>query len=81
MCKVRFSRGKYYQDEVQFDVVEMDACQVLLGRPWQYNVEALHKGKQNFYIFVWKGKKIALIPNTDIYQCKEKKIRETESTT
>ena len=31
-CKVPFSRGKY-QDKVYCDVVDMDACQLLFGRP------------------------------------------------
>lgn len=28
---------KGYRDEVWCDVVPMDACHVLLGRPWQYD--------------------------------------------
>jgi hypothetical protein len=33
-CLVQFSIGKNYQDEVMCDVVPMDACHILLGRPW-----------------------------------------------
>jgi hypothetical protein len=40
------------------DVVEMDACHVLLGRPWQYDVNATYKGRDNVYLFWWPGKKI-----------------------
>ena len=32
-CKVPFFIGKY-RDEVYCDVVEMDACHLLFGRPW-----------------------------------------------
>ena len=32
-CKVLFSIGKY-QEEVFCDMVEMDACHLLFGRPW-----------------------------------------------
>lgn len=32
-CLVQFSIGKNYQDEVLCDVVPMDACHLLLGRP------------------------------------------------
>ena len=32
-CKVPFSIGKY-RDEVYCDVVDMDVCQLLFGRPW-----------------------------------------------
>ena len=28
---------KDYKDEVSCDVVPMDACHILLGRPWQYD--------------------------------------------
>ena len=33
-CLVSFSIGKNYKDEVWCDVVPMDACHLLLGRPW-----------------------------------------------
>jgi hypothetical protein len=33
---VPFSVGKY-NDHVECDVVPMQACQVLLGRPWLYD--------------------------------------------
>jgi hypothetical protein len=32
ICRVPFSIGQSYQDEVTCDVVEMDACHVLFGR-------------------------------------------------
>ena len=33
-CHIKFSIGKNYVDEVICDVVEMDACHIILGRPW-----------------------------------------------
>lgn len=33
ICKVPFFIGKYYADKVKCDVVDMDACHLLLGRP------------------------------------------------
>ena len=33
-CHVTFSMGKCYVDEVFCEVVEMDACHLILGRPW-----------------------------------------------
>lgn len=36
-CLVSFSIGKNYKDEIWCDVVPMDACHMLLGRPWQYD--------------------------------------------
>ncbi|XP_012072609.2 uncharacterized protein LOC105634371 [Jatropha curcas] len=48
-------------DSISCDVVDMDACGVLLGRPWQFDVDALHKGRENSYLFTWKNKKIIVL--------------------
>jgi len=40
----------------------MDACHILLGRPWQHDVDATHRGKRNIYMFTWEGKRIAIKP-------------------
>ena len=56
------SIDKFYQDSVTCDVVDMDACHILLGRPWQPDVDATHRGKRNVYVFLWKGKWVAMKP-------------------
>jgi len=33
ICRIQFSIGKNYLDEITCDVVEMDACHMILGRP------------------------------------------------
>ncbi|GJY57309.1 putative nucleotidyltransferase, ribonuclease H [Tanacetum coccineum] len=43
-CLVHFSIGDKYQDEVWCDVVPMDACHLLLGRPWQFDRRTIHDG-------------------------------------
>ncbi|XP_060184361.1 uncharacterized protein LOC132614030 [Lycium barbarum] len=48
---MKFSIGKY-QDEILCDVVPMQACHLLLGRPWQFDVDAQHSGRTNQYSFV-----------------------------
>jgi len=30
----------------------MNASHVLLGRPWQFDVDTTHKGKENSYSFI-----------------------------
>jgi len=40
----------------------MDACHVLLGRPWMYDRKVKHNGFQNTYSFSKGGKKITLKP-------------------
>lgn len=49
ICKVPLAIGKDYVDAVICDVIEMDACHILLGRPWMLNVDA---AKSNTYDFV-----------------------------
>uniref|UniRef100_A0ACD5WY96 Uncharacterized protein n=1 Tax=Avena sativa TaxID=4498 RepID=A0ACD5WY96_AVESA len=62
-CNLPFSLGKYYRSNVLHDVVDMDASHVLLGRPWQFDVDATHKGKENSYSFTWNKRKIIILPN------------------
>lgn len=54
--------GKY-QDTVLCDVLGMTAFHVLLGRPLQFDVDAIHQGKTNTYTFVKDGLKIILAPS------------------
>ncbi|XP_074265628.1 uncharacterized protein LOC141588071 [Silene latifolia] len=61
-CIISFSIGKMYKDEVLCDVVPMDACHLLLGRPWEYDRNTTHQGKDNVYIFKHQGKKVTLTP-------------------
>uniref|UniRef100_A0A2N9IVE3 CCHC-type domain-containing protein n=1 Tax=Fagus sylvatica TaxID=28930 RepID=A0A2N9IVE3_FAGSY len=50
-CLVEFSIGKNYKDAVVCDIVPMDACHLLLGRPWQSGVEkALMENGEGFAI-------------------------------
>ncbi|GJZ12882.1 RNA-directed DNA polymerase [Tanacetum coccineum] len=46
-CLVKFSIGKKYKDEVWCDVVPMDACHILLGRPWQFDLSNLLSGRHD----------------------------------
>jgi len=42
----------------------MDACHILLGRPWLYDCKVMHNGYLNTYSFTKDGKKITLAPLT-----------------
>ncbi|GJZ71856.1 RNA-directed DNA polymerase, eukaryota [Tanacetum coccineum] len=61
ICKVPLAIGKHYNYLVTCDVVDMKACHVLLGRPWQHDVDSTHQGKVNMYLFKWCGKTIAML--------------------
>lgn len=50
-CLVKFSIGKKYTDEAWCDVVPMDACHILLGKPWQFDRRTEHDGHRNTYSF------------------------------
>ncbi|GJY68000.1 hypothetical protein Tco_0470982 [Tanacetum coccineum] len=52
---------QHYNELVTCDVVNMEACHVLLGRPWKHDMDATHQGKSNMYLFKWSGKTIAML--------------------
>eukprot|EP00253_Pinus_taeda_P024288 PITA_24288 len=60
-CEVEFHIGKY-KDKILCDVMPMDVCHLLLGRPWQFDRSAVHDGKTNCYKFVKDGIKHTLVP-------------------
>jgi hypothetical protein len=67
---VHFSIGTYH-DYTDCDVVPMQACSLLLGRPWEFDNDSIHYGRSNKYTLVHNGKKITLLPLTpnEIVQC------------
>eukprot|EP00253_Pinus_taeda_P002747 PITA_02747 len=60
-CEVEFQIDKY-KDKILCDVMPMDVCHLLLGRPWQFDRSAVHDGKTNSYKFVKDGIKHTLVP-------------------
>ncbi|KAF7151773.1 hypothetical protein RHSIM_Rhsim02G0214500 [Rhododendron simsii] len=62
ICKLPLSIGKFYRAEVTCDVIEMDASHVLLGRPWQFDVDVVYKGRDNTYCFNWESHKVVMVP-------------------
>lgn len=45
-CTVPISIEKFI-DVVNCDVLEMGACHILLGRPWEFNNQVIHRDKEN----------------------------------
>jgi hypothetical protein len=60
---VPFSIGRY-KDQVECDVVSMQACQLLLGRPWLYDRDVQTLGRANKQVFMYQGERITLLPLT-----------------
>jgi hypothetical protein len=61
MVRVNFEIGPY-KDSIEFDVVPMMVCHLLLGCPWQFDRNVLHNGRTNTYHLEFKGRKINLQP-------------------
>ncbi|XP_060670109.1 uncharacterized protein LOC132800453 [Ziziphus jujuba] len=63
LCKVPFSIGKHCADKVICDLVEMDACHILLGWLWQFDNSMMHDGQKKTHSFQGKEKNIVLLPS------------------
>ncbi|GKD43909.1 hypothetical protein Tco_1268554 [Tanacetum coccineum] len=48
ICKVPLAIGKHYNELVTCDVVDIEACHVLLERPWQHDMDATHQEDEPF---------------------------------
>ena len=59
-CLVAFSIGKSYFEDVLCDIIPMDVCHVLLGRPWLLERRVTHGGYLNTNSFTKDVKKITL---------------------
>ena len=62
--RVPFTVGDYV-DEIECDVLPLEVCGLLLGRPWQYDRNVTHAGRANIYSFVHDGKQRTLRPMSD----------------
>jgi hypothetical protein len=80
MVRLSFSIGDYH-DEVDCDIVPMQACHLLLGHPWQFDVDSVHFGRSNKYSFIDKEKKVVVVPLTlaDIHAFDVARMKREES--
>jgi hypothetical protein len=61
LVRINFAIGSYH-DVVECDVVPMQACHILLGRPWQFDTNCVHHGRSNQFSLLHHDKKIVLLP-------------------
>jgi hypothetical protein len=54
-CLVEIKIGGY-KDEILCDVIPMDVCHILLGRPWQFDRNVIHDGRKNTYTLEKNGR-------------------------
>jgi hypothetical protein len=60
-CLVEFKIGGY-KDEILCDVIPMDVCHLLLGRPWKYDRNVVHDGRKNTYTLEKHGRTHMVLP-------------------
>jgi hypothetical protein len=63
-CLVEFKIGGY-NDKILCDVIPMDVCHLLLGRPWKYDRNVVHDGRMNTYTLEKDGRTHRLLPTKD----------------
>jgi hypothetical protein len=63
-CLVEFKIGGY-KDEILCDVIPMDVCHLLLGRPWKYYKNVVHDGRKNTYTLEKNGRTHMLLSIKD----------------
>jgi hypothetical protein len=73
-CIVEFKIGGY-RYEILCDVIPMDVCHLLLGRPWKYEINCVHDGRNNTYTLEKNGRTHMLLP------IEEKKVKAKERNT
>jgi hypothetical protein len=63
-CRFEFKIGGY-KDEILCDVISMNVCHILLGRPWKYDRKVIHDGRKNTYTLERNGRTHMLFPIED----------------
>ena len=55
-----------YKDDIYSYIVPMDGYHILLGRPWQFDPNVVHNGKNNTHSFYFENRKITLLPSKEL---------------
>jgi hypothetical protein len=72
-CLVEIKIGGY-KDEIPCDLIPMDICHILLGRPWQFDRNVIHDGRKNTYTLDKNGRTHMFLP------MEEKRAKEEANT-
>ena len=54
-CKLKFSFGSAFVDEVELDIIPFDMCGIVLGSPYLYDRKAIFYRAENKYLLVKDG--------------------------
>jgi hypothetical protein len=63
-CLVDIKIGGY-NDKILCDIIPMNVCHLLLGRPWKYDRNVIHDGRMNTYTLERNGRTHMLCPIED----------------
>nr|XP_033517225.1 uncharacterized protein LOC117281471 [Nicotiana tomentosiformis] len=72
-CMISFDVGRY-EDDILCDIIPIQACHILLGRPWQYDRNIFHDGKNNRYSLELNSRKFTLAPLSPSQVFEDQKI-------
>ena len=54
-CKLKFSFGSTFVDEVELDIIPLDICGIVLGIPYLYDKKSIFYRAENKYLLVKDG--------------------------
>ena len=54
-CKLKFSFGSAFVDEVELDIIPLDLCGIVLGSPYLYDRKVIFYRAENKYILFKDG--------------------------
>ena len=54
-CKLKFSFGSAFVDEVELDIIPLDICGIVLGSPYLYDRKVIFYRAENKYLLVKDG--------------------------
>ncbi|GKB57948.1 hypothetical protein Tco_0914134 [Tanacetum coccineum] len=77
-CRVLVSIEKFYKVELLCIMDDIDECHILLGRPWQCEINGKYDLKKNLYLFSWEGRRIAMVPPKVTPQLPKPKVKVEE---
>ncbi len=60
-CKLKFSFGSAFVDEVELDIIPLDICRIVLGSPCLYDRKYIFYRAENKYLLVKDGIKYFVI--------------------
>ncbi|KAI0507969.1 hypothetical protein KFK09_014099 [Dendrobium nobile] len=80
-CTINLTIGGAYKDQIVCDVVPLEVCHILLGRPWQYDNKTIHNGERNTYTLIQNNRKFTLFPQRNISDPPTKKEKSENSST